>query len=99
MNLVKRFDEPRAEDGRVQEIAQHRIGKFFVSQHIIESCPKQLREIFSKIIITRAECLMHGRTIEYIGFSMLFDPAEHGLFPPLYVIDVNETGNIKATRT
>ena len=67
-----------------------RHGSFSISikPYILEDVD-ELLAIMSEVIIVRAEHMFHNDTIEYYGYSKLFDIVELGMKEPEYEFIIN----------
>lgn len=66
-------------------MAPNRVGTFKISNEmIVEHWPMLARLLFSRVVVTKAECVWHSRCIEYVGLSELFDELPEGVAPPEY---------------
>jgi hypothetical protein len=76
--------------------AKERIGRFRISDILIEKAPGEIMQLMSNMIITRAEHRFFSRQMEYEAFSPLF--RENGVCEniPFYEIiaTVDPDGNI-----
>ena len=62
-----------------------RLGRFQVHINFIDKGnPDQLKQLFGKVIITRAEMLLHAGCIDYMAISDEFELVKPGAQIPLY---------------
>lgn len=91
----------RQKDGQFDLLVmQNRIGKFRVTDHLVEfGLGELMSNIFSKVFIVRAEHLAYMQCTEYVGYSELFKPQQRGNEPEDYVFEAKkeEDGNITIT--
>jgi len=68
-----------------------RIGRFRITEAIIDANPKAVRKLMGGVIVVRAE-FMYGSIFEYIAISPEFDEIAEGLIAPEYdIVVTNKT--------
>ena len=72
-----------------------RIGRFRITEAIIDANPKAVRKLMGKVIVVRAE-FMYGHNFEYIAISPEFDKIEEGLEVPKY--DIIATNKVQGKK-
>ncbi|MDX5584114.1 MAG: hypothetical protein QNK20_04175 [Aureibaculum sp.] len=68
-----------------------RPGKFLVSEHLIRNNPDMVMKLLGNVLIVRVERLYFNDTVEYQGYSELFDVVEEGSFIHNYDITYDGT--------
>ena len=66
-----------------------KIGKFEIHRDLIDKSPKAVMAVMAKVIVLRAECLLHRDVIEYFAYSEEFEETEAGKMPPEYSVRVD----------
>ncbi len=74
-----------------------RFGKFTIDYIIFEQQPRIVQQIMSKVVIVRAETLW-GKSVEYYGFSNLFEKINPGEMAREYIMEVSSRGKVKAIK-
>ena len=74
----------------------NRAGRFRFSTKLIESLSYNvLIDIMKNFIIIKCDYIFHGKYIEYIAISHLFDEIEKGAVTPEYTIMITQEKNRK----
>ena len=63
-----------------------RFGVFYFQVDLLENDQEIIKDVMSKCIVIRAECLLSRRVIEYTALSELFDEVPIGAEIPEYNI-------------
>lgn len=84
------------------DLKERRLGRFRISQRMIDANPDACVALMSGFLIVRAESLMYHDAIEYIAFADQFDPVPENEEVPLYLPEMKqeqneETGEITRT--
>ena len=63
-------------------------GKFYIDRELIDRDPSMVAFIMSslRVVVLRAESLLHNDVVEYYALSPCFDPVSPGLVAPEYDI-------------
>ena len=71
-----------------------RIGRFRITEAIIDANPKAVRKLMGRMIVIRAE-FMYPHIFEYVAISPEFDKIEEGLEVPKYdmIVTAKKEGN------
>ncbi|MGD9697587.1 hypothetical protein [Acinetobacter sp.] len=74
----------------------HRLGRFSIPGSMVYTNPDLIMKILSRVVVTRAEYLLHDNRIEYIGYSWDFAEKEEYAEAPTYtaVID-DDSGDLR----
>ena len=72
-------------------IKENRIGKFYLPYKMVHEAPEAALNILNRIVVVRAELYDYGHSLEYYGYSWLFEPCKQGSRPPIYKFEVNGT--------
>lgn len=66
------------------------LGRFVITNEMIDTTPDIVRQIMGNCIITRAECMFHWNGISYVAISPKFRYVPFGSIAPKYKIVVVE---------
>ena len=61
-----------------------RLGKFYISFDTVDKSEDYLYQIMGRVIVVRAEALLHSHMVEYVAVSKHFDEVEEGFMVPEY---------------
>jgi hypothetical protein len=62
----------------------HRIGRFFISQSIVEDYPEEVLKVLSQCLVVRCELKFEMLSFEYVALSHLFEESPNWLNAPEY---------------
>ena len=70
----------------------NKLGKFHISQEIIEANPEAVMKLFAEMVVLKCECLYQyiSHRFEYIAYSPRFEELEPGQKIPFYNVKVEE---------
>ena len=75
----------------IRELFDNKIGRFSIDSNFVSLEDKEiLREIFSKVIVVRCECLDYDHRYEYYAFSDCFDKRNVGEVIPEYQVIIKK---------
>jgi hypothetical protein len=74
----------------LERASQRRVGKFQISDDIIDEQPQVARAVLSGLIVLRAEALHHAYAIEYIAAGDQFEPITLGEMVPMYTVSIRD---------
>lgn len=77
---------------------KNRLGKFYITQYVLEHHPETVADLTENMAIVRAEALFERRAFEYLALSPLFDELEPGKLAPEYMISCDLSGEVTAIR-
>jgi hypothetical protein len=79
-------------------IKERRIGRFRIGRDCIDYEAEYVKSLMGNFVILRAEFLSYSGYIEYHAYSPLFKPCPQGQISPLYLIQVENDGEVKAIK-
>jgi len=82
-------DEPTKGGAAVAN--RRRLGRFSIIIDMIRDHPEAVADVLAGTVVIRAEARIDSMTIEYLAWSMEFDPVPEGTMPPWYVAVVTRS--------